>query len=144
MDQETFQVVRDDAVLLSMLNKEPGVPRDLSLEEYASRQCSRDISSRVLTLQREYELAECLAFLLGTSDDPTKVAALCIQENASYPFLTIRVATNSGVSDRLLGQFQGMVGALQEAASCSKLALGWAEVRAKGFSIAGGQAKDNQ
>jgi hypothetical protein len=120
MDTKVCETIRDATVLLSFLNKEPGEPGDSSLEEYAARQPVGETSCRSLTLQREYEIAETLAFLLGTSDDPTKVAALCIQENTSSPYLTIRIATNSGVSDCLLDHFKGMVKALQEAASCSK------------------------
>jgi hypothetical protein len=69
-------------------------------------------------LNREYEIAECLAFLSGTTDNPKKVTALSIEENAGGSSLTIRIATNSGVDDKLLHQFQTMARTLQKASNC--------------------------
>ena len=118
MNTETLQHIQENIALLSLLNREPGAPSTEKLDDYASRETAQDTSSRCIPLNREYEIAECLAFLSGTTDDPKKVTALSIEENEGGSSLVIRIATNSGVDDKLWCQFQMMAQALQTASNC--------------------------
>jgi hypothetical protein len=94
------QRLMETIVILWTLTEVPGgsnihTPTRLPLENQAARQ---------LTFEREKGLVEILAFLSGTTDDPSKVMAVCIEEGSAGDSLTIRLASNSGdCSDALSG-----------------------------------------
>ena len=125
MNTETLQHIQENIILLSLLNREPGAPCTARLDDFASHETAQDTPIHYVPLNREYEIAECLAFLSGTTDDPKKVTALSIEENEGGSSLVIRIATNSGVDDKLWCQFQTMAKTLQTASHCGKPDLGF-------------------
>ena len=87
-------------VILWTLNEVPAVPN----VQQAAQFHSEGQKTRQLTFEREQSLVEILAFLAGTTDDPSKVTAICVEEALSGESLTIRLAVNSGdCSDTITG-----------------------------------------
>lgn len=80
-----------------------------------------DYSTRkVLGLQREKELAESLAFLAATTDDPSKIVAACVEEGEAGKCLTIRLAVNNGGLDNVKIGFQRIARALERIAQAGQ------------------------
>lgn len=71
-------------------------------------------ATRQLSFEREKSFVEILAFLSGTSDDPSKVMAVCIEESSTGDSLTIRLATNSGNCLKVLDGFRRMANILEQ------------------------------
>jgi hypothetical protein len=89
-------------VILWTLNEVPG-GSEVHQTPRASAECSR---IRQLTFNREKGLVEILAFLSGTTDDPAKVMAVCVEESPTGDGLTIRLASNSGDFSHVLDSFR--------------------------------------
>jgi hypothetical protein len=53
-------------------------------------------SKRLLTFDEERRLAEVFVFILATTDKPSRVGAVCIEEKPKSCGLIVRFATNSG------------------------------------------------
>jgi len=111
--------------LLQLLNNIPEKP---SLIDLSDRNAQMDcLPKRVLSLQREKELAESFAFLAATTDDPRKVVAACVEETAVGRGLTVRLAVNNGGLDQVKGGFERMARVLERVAragqSSSRLAV---------------------
>jgi hypothetical protein len=87
--------LRQSIGLLFMLNE---TPQEASLNEIPVylRQGDNQSIARALTLSQEKELAGIFAFLAAMSDDPRKVAALCLEESLDHSALSIKVAANHG------------------------------------------------
>jgi len=79
-------------VILWTLSEAPGA-LNVRSARYVPSEAGR---TRQLSFEREKCLVEILAFLSGTSDDPSKVVAACVEEGFAEDSLTIRFATNSG------------------------------------------------
>jgi hypothetical protein len=101
-------------VLLHLLNDTPQVPSDNPFDD--SSIPSDTFSTRVLSLKREKELAETLAFLAAYTADPKKVVALCIEEEDHGKAMTIRMAVNNGGLLKLQEGFQTVAGILERIA----------------------------
>lgn len=71
----------------------------------------------MLSLRREKELVEILAFLSATSDDPGKVMALCVEECQNGNALVIRMATNNGGLVNVKEGFEKMARILERAST---------------------------
>ena len=93
LDLETYLKLRESIAMLYTLNKVPGAPMDNDITNYKTN-CSY-MGSRSLDLLREKQLAQTLAFLIATTDDPYKVAALCLEEIA-HDSLVIKLSANHG------------------------------------------------
>ena len=52
--------------------------------------------ARHLSAEREREIADNLAFLCATSDDPLKVRAVCLEEEPNTLGVIVRLASNTG------------------------------------------------
>lgn len=87
--------LRKSIALLFMLNE---TPREASENEVPAflQEEDRGASTRALTLLQEKELAGIFAFLAAASDDPRRVAALCLEESPNHDSLTIKIAANHG------------------------------------------------
>jgi hypothetical protein len=83
---------------------EPGIPDVTS-------------SSRVLSLRREKELVEILAFLSATTDDPSKIVALCVEESQNGKALAVRMAVNNGGLVNVKEGFEKMARILERVAT---------------------------
>jgi len=86
--------LREAIILLYKLNDTPELPRENSMDDYLKR--SGASQGRLLIPVREKQLVETFAFLASASDDPRKVASLCIEENPDQRGLTIKLAANHG------------------------------------------------
>ena len=87
------QRLRENIVLLSMLEKEPEKPKHNPEPQYPAQGSN---GLRQLDFIRERDLVDYLAFLSASSEDPKKVMAVCVEENPSAQELRIRVAMNTG------------------------------------------------
>lgn len=61
---------------------------------------------RILSIRREKDLAEAFAVLLATTDDPSKVGAICVEEKPDKTGLVIRTAVNSGSQEERMRVFR--------------------------------------
>jgi hypothetical protein len=86
--------LREAIIFLYKLDDTPEKPSENSMGDCIKRSCSPQ--GRLLTLVREKQLVETLTFLASTSDDPRKVASLCIEEDRNQRGLTIKLAANHG------------------------------------------------
>ena len=94
-DQACCQRMAENITLVQLLDSEPGDPAE---NELPSR--LEDTSAYQLSLEKERTLAEHLAFLSGSTPDPHRVTAVCIEEEPSGRSLTVRMAINNGSLDR--------------------------------------------
>ena len=81
-------------------------PSEVSIADAAST--AAGTRQRVLSLQREKELAESLAFLASWSDDPRHVVAVCTEESAEGNGISIRLAVNRGSLENVERTFQNI------------------------------------
>ncbi|QIW97802.1 hypothetical protein AMS68_003320 [Peltaster fructicola] len=61
-----------------------------------------DNPKRVLTFEREKQLADDLAFLASSSDDPNQIKAVCVEENTADEMI-VKIASNSPDADMTAG-----------------------------------------
>ena len=71
---------------------------------------------RVMSLQREKELAESLAYLASWSDDPAHIVAVCTEEMSDKGGIIINLAVNSGSLERVEEGFQKLARILEKTA----------------------------
>lgn len=89
-------------------------PSEISISDIVNHNGNK--VQRVMSLQREKELAESLAFLASWSDDPAHIVAVCTEENSGRDGITIRLAVNSGSLERVIEGFQKMARILERIA----------------------------
>ena len=104
----------ENVTLLWTLNKVPEKPSiDTTI-------CKSDDSWH-LTPKRERQLAENFAILCATTDDMSRVMAVCVEEDPDQRGLTLRIASNTGdLSNTKLG-LQGIAETLKKATLRSTL-----------------------
>jgi len=107
VEQQTLAKI----VLHQLLNDTPEPPSENAIHDSISS--NNTSSPRVLSLKREKELAEALAFLAGNTDDPKKVIALCIEEEPDGKGMTIRLAVNNGDLENVQNGFRRFSDILQ-------------------------------
>jgi hypothetical protein len=117
-----MQELSEDILILSMLTSEPAKPtrNAITLPKQPVPLLGR---SRTLSLQREHDIADNLAFLAGTSDNPEKVIAVCIEEQFQPNSCILRIAMNTNMPETLLLDLRAIAQVLEKADSQSKLAL---------------------
>ena len=103
--------LREAIILLYKLNDTPELPRENSMDDYLKR--SGASQGRLLIPVREKQLVETFAFLASASDDPRKVASLCIEENPDQRGLTIKLAANHGDLSHVKRGFEDMARILE-------------------------------
>jgi predicted RNA-binding protein YlqC (UPF0109 family) len=89
-------------------------PSEISISDIVDH--TGDKVQRVMSLQREKELAESLAYLASWSDDPAHVVAVCTEESSGRDGLTIRLAVNTGSLGKVIEGFQKMAKLLEKTA----------------------------
>ena len=104
----------ENITLLWTLNEIPGIPAETQLSVESS-------PDRSLTILREKELVDNLAFLSSTKDNSLKVMAVCVEERDDHEGLTIRLASNTGDITDVQQGFEGIAGVLEQAATRGKL-----------------------
>lgn len=99
--------------LLYMLDQVPESPKDNQQPQALS------ILSNLyqLPIQREQEIVENLAFLSATTNDSTRVMAVCLEEARDHDHCTIRLTSNTGDLDEVVHGFKLMARILERAAS---------------------------
>ena len=80
--------------LLRLIAEEPGTPTENPLPTGQQYQTEQQI--RQLTIKRERDLADNLAFLSCHVNNPLAVPAICVEEHPGGQGLTIRMASNTG------------------------------------------------
>ena len=100
----------ESITLLKMLTEVPGSQMENDLPQ------SLD-SARQLSIEREKELVDNLAFLSATTDNPNKVMAICIEEDHDLHGMTIRLAANTGDLSKVNSGFKDIARILERAAS---------------------------
>lgn len=105
----------ENITLLWLLNEEPEQPAENPLPQHLVKEAGS--ASRQLTIERERDLVDSLAFLSAWSDDPRKVMAVCMEENQDTESLTIRMATNAGDLEPVKEGFLRMATILERAAA---------------------------
>jgi hypothetical protein len=70
-----------------------------------------------LSIEREKQLVDHLAFLAGTEEDCRNVKAVCVEESRDHSSLTIRLASNKGDNILTLNGFREIAKILEEASS---------------------------
>ena len=103
--------LREAIIFLYKLDNTPEIPSETLMGDCVKR--SGSPQERLLTPVREKQLVETLAFLASASDDPRKVAALCIEEDPNQRGLTITLAANHGDLSLIERGFEGMTRILQ-------------------------------
>lgn len=107
-----LQQLQAKIVLLQALNDTPSQPSEKFL--YKDLESLGAFPSRVLSLSREKELAENLAFIASTTDDPGKVLALAIEEENGGKGMNITLAVNNGGLDSVRNGLEEVAKVLQE------------------------------
>ena len=110
-------------LLLRLLNDTPQEPSDNLADQSLTKESSG--SGRFLSLRREKELVEVLAFLAASTGDPSRVVALCVEETKTGTGLIIRMAVNNGGLENVRAGFQRMASILERIADrgCPLFAL---------------------
>jgi hypothetical protein len=102
-------------ILLQLLNETFEKPSENSINEPNIRDGTS--SARVLSLRREKELVEILAFLSASTDNPSKVGAVCVEEGHNGNALVVRMAVNNGGLENVKDGFEKMARVLERAAT---------------------------
>ena len=105
-------ILRENISLLSLFPGAPSGPKQNDLEQF--KRNSNDLDRHRLTIEQERDLADNLAFLAATTDDPLKVTAVAIEESSSDSDITIRLAVNSGKIDKVQIGFENIFRLLKE------------------------------
>ena len=114
MSRSTYHKSLMEAVaLLYMLNQFPESPKDNQPQQALS------ILSTLyqLPFQREKEIVDSLAFLSATTNDSTRVMAVCLEEARDRSSCTIRLTSNTGRLDEVVYGFKVLARILEGAAS---------------------------
>jgi hypothetical protein len=104
-------------VLLQLLNDTPQLPSENVISDVTIP--NESPSRRVLELGREKELAEVLAFLAASTDNPAKVVALCIEEQPNGKSMIVRMAVNNRGLQKVKRGFQEIAEFLENVAKQS-------------------------
>ena len=99
--------------LLWMLNQFPESPKD----NQQPQALPILPSLYQLPLQCEKEIVDSLAFVSATTNDSTRVMAVCLEEARDRSSCTIRLTSNTGSLDEVLYGFKLLARILERAAS---------------------------
>ena len=104
--------LKENIALLSQLTEFPG-----DEEEWLPSQDSKTTPDRQLSLDKEGQLVDELAFIMATSEDPSNVIAVCVEEHHGSKGMTIRLAMNKGDLTERLHAMGRIAGILEKVAS---------------------------
>ena len=113
----SHQRLMETIVILWTLTEVPEIP-DVQKPTFIPPEGHK---KRQLTFEHEKGLVSILAFLSGTTDDPSKVMAVCIEEGISGDNIMIRLATNSGDCSDVVSGFSRIATILQESSRRGQL-----------------------
>ena len=115
----SYKVLAENITLLGLLDREPEKPTENPLPPHPLTET--ELTPRQLSIERERDLVDNLAFLSAWSDDPRKVMAVCVEENPDREGLTIRLASNAGKLDTVKEGFTRIAMILERAAAKGSL-----------------------
>ena len=118
-DRVDQQILGENIALLRLLGKEHGKPAKNMIPLGFWEQATS--FPRKLRVEREIDLANTLAFLSGSSNDPEKVIAVCIEEQKDGKSMTIRIAANRGGMQPRKEALERMASILEQVASEGEL-----------------------
>jgi hypothetical protein len=95
LDDQRLLELRKAIGLLFMLTEIPPQPPENPIAAFVADE-ARAAAKGTLTLAEEERLAGVFAFLASTSNDPRKVAALCLEESLDHKVLILKLAANHG------------------------------------------------
>jgi hypothetical protein len=95
LDDQRLLELRKAIGLLFMLTEIPPQPPENPIAALIADK-ARAAAKGTLTLAEEERLAGVFAFLASTSNDPRKVAALCLEESLDHKALVLKLAANHG------------------------------------------------
>lgn len=84
--------------LLHHLNEVPQAPQSNPLPTAGANNFT---GRRCLTLKHEKDLAEMFAYIAAITDNPKRVAAVCLEEHLEEPSLRVCLAINHGEAAQL-------------------------------------------
>lgn len=87
------QRLKENIVLLGMLDKEPEKPEENQVPSHLAQESNENL--RQLSFARERDLVDNLAFLSAPNEHAKKVVAVCVEENPNAEELRIRIAMNT-------------------------------------------------
>jgi hypothetical protein len=93
-DQRLLELRKAIGLLFMLTEMPPQPPEDPIVASIGDG--TRAAAKGTLTLAEEERLAGVFAFLASTSNDPRKVAALCLEESLDHKALTLKLAANHG------------------------------------------------
>jgi hypothetical protein len=95
LDDQRLLELRKGISLLFLLTETPTQPPEIPVVAPIT-DYTRALAKRTFTLAEEERLTGVFAFLASTSDDPRKVAALCLEESLDHQALILKLAANHG------------------------------------------------
>ena len=98
---------------LYMINQCPESPK----ENQPPQNLTTVSASYQLTLQREKEIVDNLAFLSATKNDSNRIMAACLEEAFDHKSCIIRLTSNTGDLNEVVNGFNHMARILERAAS---------------------------
>ena len=114
--QSVWRNLTEDAFRTNLLalvrvsGEAPSDPTACSLERWQERhRGGADLIARVLPLDVERRLADDLALIAVPEKDAKTVSAAAIEELHDPPGLTVRIATNQGVTKRTQDAFRAIL-----------------------------------
>lgn len=110
--KDRLQDLQTKIVLLEALNNTPADQAEKYLDGAAHN--DSDSVTRVLSLSREINLTENLAFIASATDDPGKVLALAIEEEENGKGMNITLAVNNGGLENVRIGFEKIAKILQD------------------------------
>lgn len=108
-------MLKENIILLEMLNAEPARPKSYSLSTAENRHEAPP--SHRISLQREHDMVDYLAFLSSISEDPDDVTAVCLEEISHRNACIVAVASNTGRLENLVSGFSKLAEVLKSATS---------------------------
>lgn len=103
--------------LLYLLNEALERPSENLLSEQSIQDCKAP--ARILSLTRERELVETLAFLGAYTNNPSRVFAVCIDKGQHSNSMIIRMAVNNSSLVIVKGVFEKIARILEKVAAKS-------------------------
>lgn len=100
-----------NAILLACLDELPIPPCET--EVVATSECC------ALTLHREMQLVDDVAFISSMKYDPNRVTAICLEANQNGDGIVFRVASNTGSLERVVKELQGIADIMMQASKHS-------------------------
>ena len=106
--QEVQKRLVENITLLWTLCEVPGHPKENRINGGLNK-------GRQLSWDRERQLVDSFAFISASTDDVSRVMAVCIEEDPDKQGMTLRLASNTGDLSHVIQGFNGIARSLEQA-----------------------------